>query len=79
MQKISGNRIFTGTFCAISSARWLRFTRRSLACTRSTFATGMPKVSACTMAVTKPRSSATFVRSATARRASILAKPICIS
>ncbi len=30
MQKINGKRIFTGTFCAISSARWLRFTRRSL-------------------------------------------------
>ena len=27
MQKISGKRIFTGTFCADSSARWDRFVR----------------------------------------------------
>ena len=54
MQKISGKRIFTGTFCASSSARCERLIRISRACTRSTLAMGMPKASACTIAVTNP-------------------------
>ena len=64
MQKISGMVIFTGTCCAFSSARWRRLTRISWDWTRSTWAIGMPKASACTMALTKVRTSATLVRSA---------------
>ena len=79
MQKISGMVIFTGTCWAFSSARWRRLTRISDDCTRSTLAMGMPKASACTMALTKERSSATLVRSASARSASPRDEPICIS
>ena len=39
-QPTSGNRIFTGTFCAFSSARCRRRTRISLACSRSTLGDG---------------------------------------
>ena len=66
MQKISGMVIFTGTCWAFSSARWRRLTRISADCTRSTCATGMPNESACTMAPTKVRTSATLVRSPSA-------------
>ena len=53
MQKISGIRILTGTFCAFSSARWRRLVRISADCTRSTWPIGMPKASACTIALTR--------------------------
>ena len=79
MQKISGKRIFTGTFWASSSARWLRLTRISLACTRRTPAMGMPKASAWIIAPTNDFSSGTSVRSPSARIACTRPVPICIS
>ena len=76
MQKISGKRILTGTFCACSSARWLRLIRISLAWIRSTLAIGMPNASACTMRRDEAsRSSARSVRSPRARIASVAAEP----
>ena len=70
MQKISGTTILTGTFWAFSSAHWRRFTRISVDWTRSTWPTGMPNASACTMALTKERISGDVLRSPSARRAS---------
>ena len=46
IQKIKGNKILTGTFCAISSARCERLVRISPAWMRSTLATGIPRRSA---------------------------------
>jgi hypothetical protein len=79
MQKISGMVILTGTFCAFSSARWRRLVRISEDWMRSTFAIGMPKLSACTMAVTNDLRSSTSVRSASPRKAWARPWPICIS
>ena len=79
MQKISGTVIFTGTFCACSSARWRRLVRISEDWMRSTLAIGMPKLSAWTIEVTKLFTSSTSVRSASPRSASARPWPICIS
>ncbi len=79
MQKISGIRILTGTFCACSSAHWRFLTRISEDCTRRTWPTGMPNASACTIELTKPRRSGRLVRSAIDRSASVRPRPICIS
>ena len=79
MQNISGKRIFTGTFWAFSSARWRRLTRISCDCMRSTWPMGIPNASACTIAVTNDRSSGMWVRSPSARIASVRPMPMCIS
>ena len=63
MKITKGTMIFTGTFCAFSSASWRRLIRASFDCSRSTFATGIPNASACVREETKERSSGTVVRS----------------
>ena len=70
MNRMTGIMILTGTWAAFSSARWRRLTRISVDWTRSTWPIGMPKASACTMALTKERMSASLVRSPRARMAS---------
>src|SRR6266568_145561 len=78
-QVTSGNMIFTGTFCARSSARWRRRTRISADCSRSTRATGMPSSPACTRAPTNARNSGTVVLATMPRSAWVRDSPICIS
>ena len=79
MKSTSGTVIRTGTFIAFSSARWRRFTRISRLWILSTLPTGTPSWSAWTMARQKERRSASVVRSAIARIASVRPTPSCIS
>ena len=79
MNSTSGIMILTGIFWAASSAFWRRLTRISLDCTRSTWPTGMPNASACTIAEQKLRRSGRLLRSPSARRALERPRPICIS
>ena len=76
---ISGKRIFTGTFCACSSARCRRRVRISPACSASTPEIGTPSASAWTIAATKCCTSCALTRSTSAWNASRRVLPICIS
>ena len=79
MNRTNGIMMRTGTCWAFSSARWRRLVRISWLWIRRTRAIGMPRLSACTMALQKDLRSGKDVRSAIRRIASMRPTPSCIS
>ena len=79
MHSSMGKRILTGIFCAFSSASCRRAERISFDCSRRTLATGRPRRSAWTRALTKVLIAGTLVRSPRDPKAAALDLPIWIS
>ena len=74
-----GNSILSGALFACSSALWSRRSRMPSACTRSVSARPVPKRSVWISIATSELTSATPVRSASARSASVVLLPARVS